>query len=236
MTSTIQADASVLGRHEPKPSSNGLKLAGIAGIASVVAFVAAGVPVLDAPGIGDSAEEIRTWFADNQSSVSFFTWLMPVAAFLLVAFGAGLRARLGRVDRTGVLARLSFAAVVAQAAAGLVGLAYWGALAQESVREAASDGVLTTLASLDTLTFYVTMNWAVAVFIGAAAVVMLRSRVMPAWLGYLGVVIALASAASGLWILSGDPENAFGALGMVGFLGTQIWVIGTSVQLLRKAN
>jgi hypothetical protein len=236
MTTTDQPDAAVRSQVDTGVSSGGARLAGIAGIVGAVLFVGSAIPIFDSPSLGDPAGDIRTWFADNEGYVSFFTWLMPLSVLLLVVFGAGLKGRLDRVDRTGVLARVSFAGIVAQAAAGLVSLGYWGVLAQDSVRDDASDSVLTALNALDTVTFFVTVPWAIALFVGAASVVILMTRAMPVWLGWLGVVVAVASALSGLWILSGDVDSPLAGLGFIGFLGSNVWVVALGVVMLRSAD
>jgi hypothetical protein len=133
-----------------------------------------------------------------------------------------------------MLPSLSFSAAVAQFGMGLVGLAFWGALSLDRVLETASDDLLVTLTALDTVTFFTLAPWATALFVVSASVVMLRTRVMPAWLGALGCLVGLASVVGGLWIVSGDPTAgpAAGAA-FVGYLGFNLWTLITAVFLIR---
>jgi hypothetical protein len=227
---TTSTDTTPLGR-------SWLRIAGIAGIAATVIGVALGAGIASgAPTFVDPAEEIRAWFADNQGSVALFTWLMPlVFGPLLLTFAAGLRSRLAAVDTTGVLPRLSFSAAVAQFGLGLVGLAFWGVLTLDPVLESASDGLVVTLSALDAVTFFALAPWAAALFVVPASIVMLRTRVMPVWLGALGCLVGLASVVGGLWIFSGDPTGGLGGgVGFIGFLGVQLWVLITAVFLIRS--
>lgn len=154
---------------------------------------------------------------------------------LLLTFAAGLRSRLAAVDSSGVLPRLSYSAAVAQFGLGLVGLAFWGALTLDPVLETASDGLLVAITALDTVTFFTLAPWASALFVIPASVVMLQTRIMPAWLGALGCLAGLASVVGGMWVFSGDPTDALGGgVAFVGFLGLQLWVLITAVFLIRS--
>ena len=99
MTTTPIASASAAVSH------SWIRLAGIAGVASTILGVGLGAGIASgAPTFVDPADEIRTWFGDNQGQVALFTWLMPlVVGPLLLTFAAGLRSRLAAVDGTGVL-------------------------------------------------------------------------------------------------------------------------------------
>lgn len=101
----------------------------------------------------------------------------------------------------------------------------------------AGDDTLRALSGLDTVLFFQIMNWPGAIFLVGASVVIIRSGLMPHWLGFLGCAIAAAGVVSGLWIFSGDPGGALGGgLGTVSFLGTQIWVLVTALLMIRSGR
>lgn len=217
-----------------------LRLAGIAGIVHVVLFfglgagIAAGAPVL-----GESPDEIREWFADNDAAVNWFTWLGPAIGILLLGFAAGLRHLLASTDvdrrASGLWSRLSWTGVVVQFAAALVGLAIWGVLAQEAVIEEISDGTLLAFSAFDSIVFFVCMAWASTLFFGSAAVVIFRSTVLPIWTGALAAFAAVASPVGGLWaIVDGDPAGPITVVGFIGFLAGLVFVLATSVTMLRQ--
>lgn len=218
-------------------ASTGRQLGGWAGVVGTVLFVALGLTIFDGPSLGDPATEMRQWFADNESTVALFTWALPAVMILFLVFASALRGMLDEADgRTaGVLSRASFALAAAMVATGLVGLAFWGVLAQENVLSAVSDDTVVAIASLDTMLFFAIIPWLDAAFLACVSIVIIQSGVMPKWLGWLGCVAAVAAALSGLWVFSGDPGNFFGAgLGTVAFLGSRAWTLLAAAFLIRS--
>jgi len=211
---------------------------GLAGIVHVVLFFALGLMILDGPSITDSAADTREWFEDNTTEVALFTWAMPfVAGVLFLVFASGLRSVLGPADEKnrGVWARVSFAGAVLQAAVGFVGLSFWGVLAQEDVLAAVSDDTMQTLNAFDTVLFFAIMNWAVALFVLGASVVIIQSGVMAKWIGWFGAVLALLSPIASLWLFSGDDGNFFGeVVGTVAFLGNLVWTLAVAITMVRS--
>jgi hypothetical protein len=213
------------------------RIAGVAGIAFAVLFVGLGFGIAaDAPVFTDGADELRTWFGDNQGPIAFFTWIGPLTfGVLRLVFAAGLLRRLETADTSGgILSRLSFGGALATFAAGVVGLALWGVMTLDPVLEGASDGLLVTLSALDSVVFFVLMPWASAVFIIAASVMMLQTRAMPAWLGGLGCLSGVVSIVGGAWLFDGDPNSAIANVGFLGEVAGLIWIVAASVLLLRS--
>ncbi len=221
-------------------SSSSTQIAGLAGVLGTVLFVGLGFMIFDGPSLGDPADDIRTFFTDSQTEIALFTWGMPLAfGVFFLLFASGLRSFLapGDADTGGMWVRYSYTGAVVQAAVGLVGLTYWGVLGQEKILVDASDDTLRALSGLDTMLFFQIMNWPGAIFLVGASIVMIRSGLMPQWLGLLGCAIAAAGAVSGLWVFSGDPGGALGGgLGTVSFLGTQIWILVTAVMMIRSGR
>lgn len=154
------------------------RIAGFSGVAFVVLFIATGAAIAAAaPVFTDGADELRSWFGDNQGQVAFFNWFTPmVFGFLYLVFGVGLLRRLTAGDTSGgILPRLSFVGIVAQFAAGIVGMSLWAVMSLDPVLEGASDGLLVTLSALDAVVFFVLMPWATAMFIIFASVLLIRS-------------------------------------------------------------
>lgn len=229
-----------VGVGRPQSAPRWLRLAGIAGIVHVVLFVVLGAAIASqAPLVEDSPDEIREWFADNGTAVGLFTWLGPAIGIMLVVFGVGLRHLLASTDvdrgADGLWSRLSWTGVVVQFAASLVGLGIWGALSQESVIEEISDGSLLAFSALDSVVFFVCMAWASTLLYGAAAVVILRSTVLPTWTGVVAALAAVATPVGGLWIIAdGDPAGPVSGIGLVGGLASMVFVLATSVCMLRQ--
>jgi hypothetical protein len=217
-------------------SQRWIRIAGIAGIAYAVIFLAMGVGIASgAPVFTDGADELRTWFGDNQGAIGLFTWLGPVTAGpLFLLFAAGLRRRLEGDDPSGgMLMQISYSGAVAGFAFSLVALGFWGVMTLDPVLESASDGLLVTLSALDSVVFFVVAPWAFSLFIVAASVVMLLSRAMPVWLGAAGCLLGVLNVLGGLWIFDGDPSGGVSVLGFVGFFGGLLWTVVTSVFMIR---
>lgn len=211
----------------------------IAGVVFVVLFLVFGASIASgAPGFTDGADEIRSWFGDNTGPIALFTWVATIIGGpLFLIFAVGLRNRLAAVDPTGgALAHLSYSGALASFAARLVAVGFWGVLALDPVLDTASDGLLVALTALDAVVFFVALPWAEALFVVAASLVMVQTKTMPAWLGGLGCVAGAVGTVGTLWILSGDPTGALGTLTFVGGFGTLLWVLITSVFMIRTAR
>jgi len=214
------------------------RIAGFAGIAAVVLFLALAVGIsASAPVFTDGADELRSWFADNEGPVAFFVWIAPlVFGFLQLAFAVGLLRRLGEDDTSGgILPRLAFAGAVAGFGAGVVGMSLFGVMTLEPVRDA-SDDVLLTLSALDSVVFFVLIPWTTAMYVIFASVLMLQTRAMPFWLAGLGCFAGLVSVVGGTWVFSGDPAGGVAVLGLLGGLAVFIWTLIASVLLIRSAT
>ncbi len=214
------------------------RIAGFAGIAGVILFVALAVGIsASAPVFTDGAAEIRSWFADNAGPVAFWVWIAPVVGGVLnLVFLSGLLRRLEEDDTSGgILPRLSFAGAVAGFGAVIVGMSLFGAMTLEPVR-AASDDVLVTVSALDSVIFFVLIPWTTAMSVICASILILLTRAMPAWLAGLGCVAGAVSVIGGTWLFGGDPAGGVASLGLIGGLAVFIWTLIASVFLIRSAT
>lgn len=215
------------------------KVAGYAGIAYVVIFFALGLTIFDGPVITDSAADMRQWFGDNTTTIALFTWAAPLAfGILFMVFASGLRSALGPADadNDGMWARISFAGAVIQAAVGFVGLSFWAVLAQEDILAVISDDTMVALNALDQIIFFAIMNWASAIFLVGASVVIIQSGVMPKWIGWLGAFLALTGVVAALWPFTGDSGGFFDIPGTISFLGFLVWAVAVSVTMIRSTS
>jgi hypothetical protein len=92
--------------------------------------------------------------------------------------------------------------------------------------------VLRTLYILATNLAFMSL-FGIATLLLAASVVFLRSRVMPAWLGYLGVlagIVALVGAGATV-----STNDTLFTIGFIGFLLATLWVLIVSILMLRAA-
>ena len=71
----------------------------------------------------------------------------------------------------------------------------------------------------------------VAVFVGAFSIVVIRSHVLPAALGWYGglVAVVLVAAAAGM----ASTKDVYFVVGFIGFAGLLIWLVITAILMLR---
>jgi hypothetical protein len=212
--------------------TNRFRLAGWAGIAfavlSVVGSLIAGSP----PGIEDPASEIREFWIDNRDQLLVGSLLQALALPAFLVFVMALRELLVRGGEEGTFwGRVMAAGAVITVALALVGGAIGLSVTWiEGFTEDAGDDVVRAVWNAGTLPFVVG-GAALFAFVGAAAVGILRTKVLPVWAGWLGAIAAVISLLGILGFL--EPDLA--VLGFLGFFAFAIWVVAMSIVMLRGA-
>ena len=204
---------------------------GAAGIGFFVLFALVMVISPDVGNPGDSAAVLRADLAKNVGLSQVFTWITGFQILLLLTFAAGLSLRL-RAARQPLLANLGLAGAVALVSLATAQHACVAAMQYLSQAGHPQDVQLTTL---NTLSYAIetVLRFPMALFIGALALGILRSRILPRWLGLLGVVESLLAL-----IAAGSTSNS-GALSVNGpvavpsLLLLLIWILATGIALIR---
>jgi len=214
------------------------KVAGIAGVLTVIVFVASFILFGTPPGLDDPAGDIREYFEDSGSQIQFSHWLVAVGiALFFIVFASGVRSLLGPADSSdrGMWSRASFAGAVGVFAIGGAGQVFWG-VAALSVDDL-SDEILVAVHQMDALLYSSVMPLAIALFLAPASIVILRSGVLWKWLGWLGLAVALLSVIGALWPLDGDSEGFLAIIGFVGgFILFFVWVLIASIGMIRMES
>ncbi|MDH3397913.1 MAG: hypothetical protein OEM81_08805, partial [Acidimicrobiia bacterium] len=68
------------------------------------------------------------------------------------------------------------------------------------------------------------------------SIVILRSGVLWKWLGWLGLVAALAMVIGTFWVIDGDEEGFLGILVWIGITATLLWSLLSGVAMIRSAR
>lgn len=139
---------------------------------------------------GDTPEEVRAYYAENEGRIfaGFFVFIASALAYLW--FVATLRSVLARVEaEPRPLAALAFGAGVATTALLVAGAAVFAAPA-ETADEGSLDAA--TADMLDTASYFLITGGIMvsSVLVLATSLLALRTRVLPRWLGWLGLVVA----------------------------------------------
>lgn len=212
------------------------RLTAAAGIIFVVlaagGFILKGSP----PSPGAPLADVRAYYAGQRTGVLAYAYLDGLAMLCLVAFAAGLGGLVARRggDPFGILARLTLAGAVGMAAIAMVLDMTEAALAAHTAAagEPAAAQALFDLVSMLALT-----GLPQALFVAGAAAGIIRSAVVPRWLGFVALVPALAGlvGAAGL----GDPGGPVAAIALFGgYLPMLLWMLATSIMLFvrREGN
>ncbi|MCZ7525924.1 MAG: hypothetical protein M5U14_05765 [Acidimicrobiia bacterium] len=215
---------------------SGRRIAGVAGIGFGIVAILLLALSGDGPAYDDTAAEVREFFVDDDWRVHLVSWLSALAfVFLLLPFAAGLRSVLAAAEMPDdpIWSRLSYSGAVIAAAIGGVSAAFWEVLSQ-GVAETAADDTVVALARFDTVIFTGVLPWALALFVGAASVVILRSALLARWIGWLGAAAATLSVVGTLWLFAEDDEATIAYAGFIGLPLTILWVVVIAVAMLRS--
>jgi hypothetical protein len=187
--------------------------AGILWVVGVLLLEGAGNPAGPASG-----EEIARFYRDERTAILIASTLHVLGGFFFLCFVAALRALLESAGRSW----LTSAVVVGGTAGGALMLALTGGHSTGATTDA-------ELLSADTAIvfwrlahgIFIAAEIALALFLGALALLALRRVVLPRWLGWFGIVVAA--------ILLVPP------LGWVGLLVLlPLWLVIASVVLWRR--
>jgi len=210
-----------------------LRWGGFAGLGFVVlAAMAVFLPGL-APMLTDSNSEITSWIGDSRSQLLASSLLWAAAAGLVIWFAAAFAEAIReREERSDVhLALLAGAVLVGGAiflaAAAQATLAYGVSGRDEGLTLAMFEGI-SVLNSV--------IGVAAALPLGAAGIGIMRTHLMPDWLGYLALAAAVVSVIGAFGVFYTDGAMVAGGRvsAMVPLLVSAIWVACTSGFMVRE--
>ncbi len=178
------------------------------GFGAILAGAAAMLFERGALSASDSASRIAAYYADNQDALRAQALLFVLGSGFFLWFAGSLRSFLARAEQgSGRLSMVAYGAGVASTVVTFVALAFQLGLAG-AARDAGQPALVGTMDAL-----FVIANLPLAVMLAAVAVVSFRTAALPAWLGWLSAVAALAQLVPVLGIaLDGGPLAADGWL------------------------
>ncbi|HEX6455352.1 MAG TPA: hypothetical protein VF009_02395 [Solirubrobacterales bacterium] len=202
----------------------------VAAVLLILSFLFTGSP----PGFHDSAAEVKSFVEDNhaelQASVAFgFAALVAFLWFLGSVF-----LRLREAEPFPRLSATALAGGVALAAAGLTGTAAEGAATYHSSTLGADSVLALWDLSVFGLLFFLA---GFTVLAAATGLLALRLNALPRGLGIYSLLAACYVFVVGV-VASFTETGAFspsdGALGVIAFLAFLIWLVATSLTLMRQ--
>ncbi len=197
----------------------GKQLLPLSGVASVLLIVASFIVVGEPPDLNAPADEVVSFYAENDSSLQWGAALLALGAFFFMLFATTIASLLRRDPaRGGVAAHFSFAGGILFAVGATIfaGLSFTAGDAVADVGPA----TLQTLHVLEMDMFF-TVAVGTAAFLLGSGVGALKSGVLPSWLAWAAIVIG---------VLAITP------LGFFGFLALGVWTLIASVMLAMRAR
>jgi hypothetical protein len=190
-------------------------LAGLLAVALVVASIL--VTGFDDVATDDSTQEVVDFWADNDSQQIAGAFLGALSLVPLLWFLGSLRSALRTAEGgTGRLSAIAYAGGIVLAA---------GAAVDSSLQFAVADSVgdvppqVTQSLSVLYGDFFLAFPVGLGTLLLASALVVLRTRVMPAWLGWVALVLGIVSLTP---------------VGFFAFLLVLVWIAVVSVVLFRQ--
>ena len=179
----------------------------------IVSFIVQGEP----KGADHPANEVKQWYLDNKNAAEVGAFIGTVAAGVLIFYGAYLRKVF---DGAGpMLAILPLIGLTVVGIGGAIdGLILFATAERAKDLPPESVRTLQTLWDNDFLPLFLgtlVFNWAVGIAV-------LRSGVLPKWMGWAGIVFGVLSLA--------------GPIGFVGAIGAALWIIVSSIMLSLRAR
>jgi hypothetical protein len=192
----------------------------LTGIAFIV-LLAVSLIVQGSPkGADDGPAAVAKWYLDNKDAAEISAFIGVVGAALLIFFGAYLRKVLEDAEGPGsMLPILALIGVTIVAIGGAIdGLLLFAAAEAADDIPAPEIQTIQAIWDNDFLPFFL----GVLVFLWSVGLSVLRSGVLPKWLGWFAIVFGVISLA--------------GPIGFIGSLGAAVWIIIASIMLSMRAR
>lgn len=165
----------------------------LSGIIFVILYLVPGILVGGSVGFMPDGQSVITFVSSNADTVYLAGYLGTLSAFFLLWFAGSLRAVLkGVAPLHDPLADIALGGGVAAAVFMAVAHAGWGVLS-ERVASAAGVGPDAAIATIDTWGSLsgVALPIAFAALSGATGLAIVRTKLLPAWFGWVSVILAV---------------------------------------------
>ncbi len=203
----------------PAPGVTPGRLAALAGAVYCVLIIVFGSLTSGGPNATASSRDTFTWLTNHQSRLQLAAVLMGLAMPVALVFVSGLFRALRKAEGdTGSLAVAALGGGMLAAAGAVMTALALGTTATRVTEIGVSGArVWWTLYLMS----FGAILLGLLLLIGATAVVSLRTRVFPRWLGVVSASLALVSIAGAITI--GYPTLAIEAVAVAALIGDSIW-------------
>ncbi|TDO46372.1 hypothetical protein EV643_111225 [Kribbella sp. VKM Ac-2527] len=210
-----------------------LRWGGFAGLAFVVLALLGRFLPGNPPGVDESANAITSFLTDNRSMILAGALMWGAAAGLIIWFAAAFAEAMRERDERSDIHMALLAGSV------LVGGAIFinaGATAATAYGVEGRDAGITTMLFEWSAVLTTMIGFAAALPLAAAGVGVLRTHLMPDWLGYLALLAALVSFAGAFGIFVSDGAFVAGGVMMttIPLLVSAVWIVAASGYMVRE--
>lgn len=207
------------------------KYAALGGVLFVVLNIIGSIAMGSPPKTDDSNVKILAWFVDKESGIKLALFLGGLSVIALLWWFGSLWRRMAAAEGgSHRLSVVAFAGLVGSGVAWMTSSAIQSAVAfrTDDLGEAVGFFYMLSIAMMGVAGFFV------ATHLIAVNVLAMRTKMLPAWSTYLGLLAAAGFLVSTLGTLS--ESGAFMAIGMISFLVWALWIIVVSAHLWRTAD
>jgi hypothetical protein len=217
---------------------NWWRFAGVDGVIFIVLFIIGG-PILqgDFPTRSDSIESIREYWVEDGDMYLVGDYITSVAFIIFfLPYVVGLRWLLGTAEGSPpIWSWMAFAGAIVTIVGGYASAMLWGGLALglEDNPEL-DDATIQLVMDIGAFTFSV-FTLGIALFVGSAGFVIIRTGVLWRWLGAVALLAAILLIIGAAWPIEGDEEGAVAVFGFIGLPITILFILISSIaMILRK--
>ncbi len=191
--------------------------ASLAGVAFFVVLAAA-ILTQNPPGTNSSAAKVLAYYNDHRTSTMVSALLTVIAVVVGILFYGLLRDYLRQDGAVRGLSATGFGGALFFGASGLIGAGALGALTDSPSHLSAA--AAQSLYLVDEDASFAFASGGIALMLFAFGLAILKSRLLPTWLGWVAFPLALCALA---------PPAGFVAL-----VGTGLWTLISSIAMYRR--
>jgi len=206
------------------------RLAGGLGIVFVALQLGLGAVLGGAPSLDAPSGEIQRYLVDDGANVLAAATLGTLSAFFFILFLGPMRTFLRTAEGApGSLSTIVFGAGLATITLATTACLPTVALAWDNTAARADPALVHAAWNLNTLAL-VPIGSSAGAFCLAAAVIILRTRVTPVWVGWIGVLAGVVSVIATFFLLADDPDSPLGTpANLGGFLLALLFILLLSI-------
>ncbi len=201
----------------------------LGGVLFVVTVLVAAFISGSPPKTSDSAVKIAKYVADNDDGLRWAGYLSALAALPFLWFMGAIWRMLRRAE--GGSPRLAVVAVAGAVFSGAMSVVAAVILSTMAVYGARNLGTGNRFFYLLSTSMNGAALFGIAVFIGAVSAAAIRTRVLPAALGWFGALVALVAVVGGA-VIASTRDVYFGFM-FAAYIGASLWLLITSIVMLR---